>query len=139
LRVSKGIRTPLVVRPGRLKGTISEPEKPSALGYPVFCLRHLQRGYDVTNCQRDQQAALAKKLRALSQLTWLEVMNAPRHGLGKENIARNCLRVAVPAFVTDDVTLWALRFSGLNPMVGYKRGDVFHAVWLDHDFTAYRH
>jgi len=49
------------------------------------------------------------------------------------------MSVAIPASITDDVTIWAIRFAGMNPMVGYKRGDVFHIVWLDHNFSVYEH
>jgi hypothetical protein len=121
---------------------ISAPEtggKPASLGYPVFCLRNLQNGYDVEDMQADDQCAFIKKLRHLSRMEWAQVVTAPRHGAGKENIARHSLRVAFPQKITDDVTLWALRFCGMKAMVGWRNGDVFHLLWLDHNYTVYNH
>ena len=121
---------------------ISAPEtggKPASLGYPVFCLRNLQAGYDVDDMQADDQCALIKRLRHLSKMEWAQVMNAPRHGAGGETIAKNSLSVAFPRGITDDVTLWALRFNGKKPMVGWRNGDVFHLLWLDHNFSVYNH
>ncbi|MUV13490.1 hypothetical protein [Noviluteimonas gilva] len=110
-----------------------------ALGYPVFCLRHLQAGYDIEDLQSEDQCLLIKRLRHLSKMEWGSVVNAPRHGAGKENIHRNSIRVAFPSAVDVDETLWALRYARRKAMVGWRRGDVFHVVWIDHDFSVYRH
>lgn len=121
---------------------IAAPEtgsKPASLGYPIFCLRNLQAGYDIEDLQADDQCHFVKRLRHLSRMEWLAVINAPRHGAGKENISRNAIRVAMPRAVTDDVTLWSLRYTQRKAMVGWRSGDVFHVVWIDHDFSVYHH
>jgi hypothetical protein len=41
--------------------------------------------------------------------------------------------------LTRDVTLVALRFSGLKPMVGYQIDEMFRVVWFDRDFSLYDH
>lgn len=105
----------------------------------MFCLRNLQNGYDVDDLQAEDQCLFLKRLRHLSKMKWLEVINAPRHGAGKEKINTNSIQVAVPRFVTDDVDLWSLRFTQRKAMVGWRSGDVFHVVWIDHNFTVYNH
>ncbi len=73
-------------------------------------------------------------------LSWSEVREAPRHGIGTEKIAVASIKAAIPNFVTEEVlTLLALRFSGLSPMVGYRVGAIFYVLWFDHDFTLYDH
>jgi len=67
------------------------------------------------------------------------VEQADRHGNGKENIEQKRIRRPMPSIVTGDVKLWALRFSGKKPMVGFRSGDVFHILWLDHSFDLYPH
>jgi len=49
----------------------------------------------VTDCEREAQAAFALTLHRLSQLTWQEIRNAPRHGLGTEKIVRDISRWAI--------------------------------------------
>lgn len=120
-------------------GSVATTGRPSILNYPVFCLRHLQDGYDVVDCQHDDQRQLVTKLRRLSRLDWSQVEQADRHGNGKENIEQRRVRRPMPALVTGDVKLWAIRFSGKKPMVGFRSGDIFHILWLDHSFDLYPH
>ena len=94
----------------------------------------------MTDCEREAQAAFALTLHRLSQLTWQEIRNAPRHGLGTEKIVRECIRAPVPPGITEDVeSFLAIRFHGKAPMVGFRSGETFHVVWLDRDFTLYHH
>ncbi|WP_291779170.1 hypothetical protein [Luteibacter sp.] len=113
--------------------------KPASLNYPVFCLRHLQNGHDLSDCEDADQRQLIAKLRHLSKMDWSQIEQAPRHGSGKENISRTSIKKEIPRIVTEDVKLWSLRFSGMKAMVGFRSGDIFHLLWLDHDFSVYGH
>jgi hypothetical protein len=94
----------------------------------------------VTDCEREEQAAFALTMHRLSQLTWQEIRNAPRHGLGTEKIVRESIRAPVPPGITEDVeSFLAIRFHGKAPMVGFRSGETFHVVWLDRAFTLYPH
>lgn len=59
--------------------------------------------------------------------------------MGFEKIEPSQVRQSLPSSVTEDVNLIAFRFSGKAPMVGYRDGQVFHVLWLDHDFSLYDH
>jgi hypothetical protein len=131
-------------RPTPVKGlrfTAPPPAGTSTDGQtPTFCLHHLGSPYCVTDCDRDDKAAFAETLRKLSHLTWGQIKQAPRHGLGCEKIPRNLIGGSIPAVVTEDVeSFLAFRFSGKKPMVGYRQGAMFHILWLDHDFSLYPH
>ncbi|MDE1491932.1 hypothetical protein [Xenorhabdus bovienii] len=106
---------------------------------PEFSLRYLQNNYCVDSCQRDEKAALSDSLFRLSQLTWSQIKQQHRHALGFEKIHRTAIKPAIPPHITEDVNLIAFRFSGMKPMVGYRRDSTFFIVWLDRDFTVYRH
>lgn len=106
---------------------------------PEFSFRYVQRSHCVSACERDEKAALVDKLHRLSSLTWAQLKQQPRHGLGFEKISRDSIRVPAPAHVTPDVDLIAFRFSGMKPMVGYRREATFFILWLDRDFTLYDH
>ena len=82
---------------------------------------------------------MANTLSQLSLMTWGEIANAPSHGLGQETLAQTAINVGMPAIISGDVKLYALRFSGLKPMVGFKEGAIFQIVWLDRAFEVYDH
>jgi hypothetical protein len=72
-------------------------------------------------------------------MTWNEIIQADRHGFGREKIPQSSIRRPMPPHVTEDVTIVALRFSGKKPMVGYQRDRTFHIIWFDCSFDLYDH
>jgi hypothetical protein len=106
---------------------------------PIFCLRFIDPQYCITACDRDDKAAFADKIRRMSLMTWNELIQAPRHGMGFESIPRSAIRRPIPVHITEDVTLIAFRFSGLKPMVGYRADGMFHIVWFDCAYNLYAH
>lgn len=140
---SKRIKPPAISQ-SQVKGRITEPSSDKVLNYddchPVFCLRYLESDYGLDQCTRDQQADFAQALRKRSQMTWQQILTAPRHGLGTERIARDSIKAPIPNHITADVDFFiAMRFSGLAPMVGYRIQDVFRIIWLDSKFELYKH
>lgn len=106
---------------------------------PVFCLHHLADGWRISDCERDDQAAFALTTEKLSRVTWRDIRNAHRHGVGAEKISRHALKAPVPVGIDDDVQFLALRFSGKKPMVGFRSSRIFHVVWFDSRFSLYDH
>jgi hypothetical protein len=130
--------------PAQTKGRILEPSSDKIFNYddchPVFCLRYLEDDYGLDQCTKDEQASFAKALRKRSQMTWHQIWSADRHGLGAEKIARESITAPIPKHITEDIEYFiALRFCGKAPMVGYRINDVFRIIWLDRDFTLYKH
>ena len=72
-------------------------------------------------------------------MTWNDIINAPRHGLGQEKIAQNAIKAPLPSHITPDTQLIALRFAGKAPMIGRRDGRIFIIYWLDHNFSLYKH
>lgn len=58
---------------------------------PAFSLEYLskERNYSLQDCSKEQKAQIINKLNTLSQMTWREIRNANRKGLGQEKIARS--------------------------------------------------
>jgi hypothetical protein len=106
---------------------------------PTFCLRFVDSQYCITACQDDDKAAFADKIRRMSQMTWNDLIQAPRHGMGLETIPAFRIKRPRPHHLTDDVTLIAFRFSGMKTMVGYRQDGTFHIIWFDCDFSLYTH
>ena len=106
---------------------------------PYFSLRYVSNRHCISDCQLQDRAAFADTIRKLSQLTWVEIKQRPRHALGYEKISRTSIIAGIPNNIKDDVQFIAFRFSGLKPMVGYRDGAVFHIVWFDDKFSLYSH
>lgn len=53
---------------------------------PIFSFEYLDRQYSISQCTKDEKAALIDTLDKLSQLSWRELRQAPKHGLGYEKI-----------------------------------------------------
>lgn len=107
---------------------------------PYFSLRYVSDNkYCISGCELHDKAAFANTLRKLSQLTWVEIKQQPRHALGFEKISRSSINAGIPPHIKEDVQFIAFRFSGKKPMVGYRDGAVFHIVWFDYDFSLYDH
>jgi hypothetical protein len=106
---------------------------------PVFSFQHLVRDHGVDGCDQEQKAQVLEALHRRGQLTWAQLKQAHRHGLGAEPIARNSMRVGVPACVTPDTPILAFRCIGIAPMIGFREEDRFHILWIDRAFACYRH
>lgn len=106
---------------------------------PVFSLHQMRHPYCVDDCDADDKKFFADALWRRSQLTWTELTLSRKHGLGSEQIAQGAIKEQLPSTVTPDVTLLAFRFSGMKAMVGYRDGETFHILWLDHSFALYDH
>jgi hypothetical protein len=107
--------------------------------HPLFSFRYLQAGFCIRDCSKEQRAAFATRLKELSCLTWGQIRQSPRHGLGYEIIGRGSFKVGIPAHVTPETHLLAFRCFGKAPMVGYKVNDRLYVLWLDPNFKVYSH
>ena len=137
--MSKRIRQPaLETRPGFRLSNQETTVRPDDQR-PVFSFEHLVKGHSVKDCEKRDQAALALKLQTLSQLTWGEIKLEDRHKNGFEKIPCDIIKAPKPAVITPDVTLIAFRYSGLKPMVGFRKDRIFYIVWLDKNFKLYDH
>ena len=79
------------------------------------------------------------RLRRISQISWREIRQLDRHAYGTEIIDREILKVGIPSFLTADVKLLAFRAFDLVAMVGYRKGRIFHVIWIDREFKLYAH
>ena len=107
--------------------------------HPIFSFQFIDPDFSITKCQKDDKSNCITKISTLSKMTWQEINEAPRHGLGTEIIDRDCLKIKIPKHVTPDVHILAFRFSGEKPMLGYREFDVFHIIAFDDKFNAYKH
>lgn len=95
---------------------------------PIFSFRHMDhRGKNcITNCDKPSRASMIKTLLQLSQLTWNQILSAPKESHGKENIPINQFKVTLPDIITPDVkSLIVFRFSKSDRMAGLRHNDIY--------------
>lgn len=109
--------------------------------YPVFSFKQMRNGkYHIDKCEQKEKSSLALKMSKIGQCTWQELRLMSRHKLGFEKISKRAITGDSINFLSEDVNLIAFRFFGKAPMVGYKCSNgAFHILWLDRDFTLYKH
>lgn len=136
----KGLKSPKTEKAGKLRAPQNVQNKPDKSRYPSFSFLHEKRPYRVDDCERADKIALLKAICKLSQIPWFDIYSTSRHQLGgSETIDQSDLKVGLPPNVTKDVTILALRFHDRKPIVGYRDGDVFYIIFIDHNFSVYDH
>lgn len=123
---------------GRVR-VASSSGTPTNHKYAAFSLRYVVGDQCITRCTNEQAMQFAERMKRLCSMTWQQIQNADRHGLGTEIIKQSSLRVAIPGHITPDVNLLAFRCFGMAPMIGYREEEVFFVLWFDPDFEVYKH
>ena len=76
----------------------------------------------------------------LSRIPWKTIRGAPREGFGSEEIGRGQIDHGIPKVVTDDVQFFhSLHYVAKKRFVGYRVGQIFYILWVDHNFRVYKH
>ena len=84
-------------------------------------------------------ALILKRLKKLSTMTWKDLKLSDRHGSGYEIIDKKSINGKIPQSITDDAQIIAFRGQGMSPIAGYRSGKTFHVLFIDRDFTLYKH
>ena len=108
--------------------------------YFSFSFQYMSEKYSIDKCSNEQKLSFINKVSKLSLLTWGQIINSPKHGLGTEKIEQNCIvGDTIPKIIKEDRTLLAIKFHNKSPMVGFRDRDIFYVIWFDRDFTLYNH
>ena len=106
---------------------------------PLVSFRHVLPQYCASECETNEMRSLFRKLRSWSTMSWQQLIQAPREGLGLETIADESLRRPAPR-ITPDQRVLSLRVHGIVRMLGCRDGQTLHVFafdrngdWYDHD------
>ena len=123
----------------RIKISNDKEKSPPIFEHPIFCLKYLHKNFNLDDCTKDEKAALIDTIYLLSQKTWHEIRQAPRHGIGREKINKDSIKASIPAICTEEHNLYAIRFCGMAPFVGIQNQNIFHIIYIDRSFKLYDH
>ena len=134
------IKKPAPTDGQRIRIQVNDKPNPT-FDYPTFCFKHLHKKHHLDKCTDKEKVKLIEKIVKLSQMTWLQIQQSDKHGMGSEKIAISSITTSLPITNTADVDfLIALRFDKMKPIVGHKGyNNVFHVYFIDRDFTLYNH
>lgn len=123
------------------QGAPAEPQNYDDIP-PAFSFEKMQDrcGHSLNCCQDDDRLHLVKRFFMLSREPWKKIRSAPREGMGCEEIPRGSIRVGIPATVTEDVQYFhSLHYVAHKRFIGYRVGQIFYVIWIDHNFGVYNH
>lgn len=136
------IKPPPLTTGARIGRPAETAAAPTNAQSPLFCLKYLQSGFTVHDCDKAEAAMFAKRLAYLCGMTWQQIHQADRHGAGTERIARDSLAVPIPSHVTKDVEAFPFfrLGGGTNATFGGLQDErIFHVFWIDPKGKAYAH
>ncbi|MCD4655070.1 hypothetical protein K8T06_14180 [bacterium] len=105
--------------------------------HPVFCFRYIQKGYCISDCEKEEKLSLIDSLLKRSKLSWKILKKTPHLKLGCEKIPKSSIKVDIPSSITPDIDFIAFRFFRKMPMVGYRTNEIFHIVWIAREHDIY--
>lgn len=110
---------------------IREREKDHDDKHPIFSFKHMRYGNAncVSQCSKEDKAAIIGILVKLSQYKWKQIATFPREQYGSEPIPRDQFSVSLPPIVTPDVEkLQVFRYSDEGRIAGFRELDIFHIL-----------
>ncbi len=100
-----------------------------------FSFRYLNTAC-VDTVDHVELSAFTKRLHVLSTMTWQQVMQAPREGLGHEKIPRAQVTVPITASADAEHVL-SFRYGDAQRILGRRDGALLHVLWVSHGHEAY--
>jgi hypothetical protein len=107
--------------------------------HPVFCLRYQDRELYASKCKGKDLKSFVALLEKLSRLQWKQIKKIRRESLGYEIISKDALKRPLPSDISPDATILCFRCSNRSRMLGVRRGEKFHIVFVDPKLSVYNH
>jgi hypothetical protein len=105
---------------------------------PLMSFKHVMPKYCPSVCETAELRALTRKLCDWSRMTWQQIIQAPRQGMGLETIAESSLKQTPPR-ITPDQRVLAFRVHGIVRMLGCRDGQTLHVFAVDRAGEWYDH
>lgn len=101
---------------------------------PKFCLAHVIPDFNLEHLSTEQQASVAQSIYKRCQLTWNQIIQDGRHGLGFELIPFKQMSCAVPEVFKDQDRAMVFRYHDKLPMAGVRVADTFHVLCFERQY-----
>ena len=100
-------------------------------GYPLLSFRFIEKDWGFEPLSDAQRLAFLTKWHKRSRYSWKELVHHRRHELGSETMPAAQIKPQIPRQFTDVEKFLVFRHEDRHPMVGWRSGDVFYAIWIE--------
>lgn len=104
--------------------------------FPFFMLSWIQKGYQISDCSEKDKVKFVNFLDSMSRMTWGDITQSSRTGLGCEKISR--LNKNIPDIAAGHAIL-SFRGAGIMRIIGFRSGMAFYVLWIDTKGEVYSH
>lgn len=108
---------------------------------PKFSFEFLSGKYCISNCESREKAEVISTLHKLSKLSWREIYQLGKSGIGYEQFDLSQLHCSYPHDETflnlDKITVFHKEQK--IPIIGFKIEEVYYIFCIDRTFDAYDH
>ena len=106
---------------------------------PMFSLSNVIKTYCCIkeSCNNEEKKHILEKLVELSDLTWQEIKNAPKTGMGFELIPIQQFNVSLPSQYDAEEKLYVFRLTKKMRMAGTRRNENFNILIIDRNHNSY--
>lgn len=111
--------------------SVVEELRSSRADYPLLSTRFLQKGWGFEELDDSMRAEFLEKWHKRSVLSWKELAQHPKHGLGSEFIPATAIIPRIPRQFKDVEKFRVYRHKGNLPFAGWKDGEVFYVLWIE--------
>jgi hypothetical protein len=124
------------------KGAIIQPRIETEKNWdqyePIFSLHNIHGNFCISSCSDNEKVQFADWLYKLTRLTWNQIKSQNRHKGGYEQIRKTSLKAPLHAEYQEKKIIF---FHAMNfaPIGGFREGRIFHIIWVDPKFKAYKH
>ncbi len=138
--MAKTIKIPLPSGQEGLKLPRGDKSDSADKNNPLFSFEFLSSDYCLSLCTKAQKVQFVDRIRVLGSQTWGEIKLKHRNSGGFELIPKNEIRSSIPKIITQDVDkIHVFHFGDHIPLAGTRQKEVFYIIWIDRDFTLYKH
>ncbi|MBF0343716.1 MAG: hypothetical protein HQL06_05725 [Nitrospirae bacterium] len=106
----------------------------------TFSFRLMRKGSKccLSLCRQIDKAHVADKLLSLGQMTWKQIHQVSRKGLGFEMIPVGQLKIAMPSHINEDVKeVMIFKFSDSGRLAGIRERDIFYVIFVAPNHNLY--
>ncbi len=101
--------------------------------YPVLCLRFVQSRFGFEELTEKQRSEFIRKWAKRAQLSWTELVQHSRKGLGFENIPAHEIKRQAPESLAAGRYL-VMRHEGNHAVVGVRAGGAYRVLWIEANY-----
>lgn len=106
----------------------------------MLSFRYLQKGWGFDELSAEQCQQFLCKWQKRSTMTWLELSQIGRHGLGSEKLVKSKFTPDIPKQFEDQDKFTIFRHQENLPMAGVKVEDVYYVIWIEKKYNElYKH